>query len=168
MVHRQQVPNDENRQGVLSKAKGQLARIALSLYCLEQAVEHSVTPEHDVEWSYSISEDTMHCAIFLMNHFIEQKFTLMPPKEKHPSSSDPDLADLSMFQRNFIDNNVMWLRKLLQSHHETITPSAVSHLRLMPPTALTPPSARKTRYPASEALCYQSVLHCLRAIFNLL
>ena len=56
-----------------------------------------------------------------------------------------------MFQRDFIDNNAVWLRKLLLSHHETLAPSAVSQLHLMPPaTALISPSAGKTRYPASD------------------
>ena len=137
VVRRQQVPNDENRRGVLSKTKGQQARIALSLHCLEQVIEHSVTPEPDVEWSYSISEDTMHRTIFLLNHFIEQKFTLMPPEEKHPSSIDPDLADLSMFQRNFnyfctLSIKIFLLRFLMGMHFMSI--SQICHLpnRIMP------------------------------------
>jgi len=38
VIHRRCIPDDENRWSVLSKAKGQLARVALVLHRLEQAV----------------------------------------------------------------------------------------------------------------------------------
>ena len=38
VLRRSQVPDDENCRGVLSKAKGQLARIALALHVLEEAL----------------------------------------------------------------------------------------------------------------------------------
>lgn len=40
------IPDDENRRGILSKAKGQLARIALALHSLEQAVNIDKTTTH--------------------------------------------------------------------------------------------------------------------------
>ena len=36
------IPDDEDRRGILSKARGQLARIAMILHSLEQAVEHTM------------------------------------------------------------------------------------------------------------------------------
>ena len=77
VLRRRCIPDDENRHGVLSKAKGQLARIALALHILEQAVHmvHTTTQE---DWSFTIDEQTVNHAVELMNHFISQKFALMP------------------------------------------------------------------------------------------
>lgn len=61
VFQRQQVPVDENHRGVLSKAKGQLhvARIALILHCLEQAIqqlndEHQSQDAFQPQWSMSL------------------------------------------------------------------------------------------------------------------
>ena len=37
------IPDDENRRGILSKAKGQCARLSMIQYVLSQAVEIAVT-----------------------------------------------------------------------------------------------------------------------------
>lgn len=39
-THKISIPDDVDRRGILSKARGQLARIAMILHCLEQALEH--------------------------------------------------------------------------------------------------------------------------------
>lgn len=61
VLRRQSIPDDENRRGVLSKAKGQLATNALALHSLEQAVhmvhcQNTITPQ---EWSFNIDEQTV-------------------------------------------------------------------------------------------------------------
>ena len=38
---------DEGRRGILSKVRGQLARIAMILHCLEQALEHPLMNPSD-------------------------------------------------------------------------------------------------------------------------
>ena len=156
VFRRQQVPVDENRRGVLSKAKGQLARIALILHCLEQAIqqlnyEHQSQDAFQTQWSHIIDGETVQRAVVLINHFIQQKFTLMPPEE---NLTDPELSSLNQQQRDFLQSNSFWVKKVLLSHHQNLTPSLVSQLRLMPPTpthAGTTFSPGKTRYPASEA-----------------
>ena len=96
----------------------------------------------------------MHRKVFLMNHFIEQKFTLMPPEEKHPSSSDQ--TQCSRGTSLITTLRGCYRATMRDSHH----PLCLSYAT----NCFTSPSARKTRYPASEALCYQSVLHCFKDI----
>ena len=150
VLRRQSIPDDENRRGVLSKAKGQLARVALALHSLEQAVhmlhcQNTITPQ---EWSFNIDEQTVNQAVELMNHFISQKFALLP--EFKISDTDGDLAQLTHDQASFVVNNGPYIRKLLLTKHDALTPSLVSQLRLMPPSSntLTP---GKTRYPVLDA-----------------
>ena len=156
VLRRSLVPDDENRRGVLSKAKGQLARIALALHVLEEALQQlEPDPQTNKDWSFVIEDATLQRAVELINHFVEQKFTLMRPEEKYPTCS-PELSQLSDEQRHFLDCNAVWLRKLLQSQHQSLTPSIVSQLRLMPPCSTsgddaTPGLMGKTKYPASEA-----------------
>ena len=73
------VPDDENRRGVLSKAKGQtIARIALALHVLEEALQQlEPDPQTNKDWSFVIEDATLQRAVELINHFVEQKFTLM-------------------------------------------------------------------------------------------
>ena len=155
---RQRIPDDENRRGILSKSKGQLARIALSMHCLEHAVQQETIAQQSASdtWSKTIEEDTVKRAVELINHFIEQTFTLMPPEEKHPTCH-LDLGLLTTEQSEFVDSKAAWIKKLLQSHHETLTPSIVSQLRLMPPcSATTMGTPGKNRYPATEARSFLS------------
>ena len=46
--------DDEDRRGVLSKAKGQFARFAMIIHCLEEAIEADANEEH--MWSFEITE----------------------------------------------------------------------------------------------------------------
>ncbi len=150
VIRRQSIPDDENRHGVLSKAKGQLARVALVLHWLEQAVHmcnqlHEANESYEEEWSFIIQDTLVVCAVELINHFIDQKFALMPAEEKY-EETDPDLAQLCLEQRKFVSTDGTYIRKLLLSKHASLTPSLVSQLRLMPPSSNTG-TPGKTRYP---------------------
>lgn len=76
------ISDDEDRRGILSKAKGQLARLAMVIHSLEQAV--SITDVADVVWSSEIEDSSVERAIIIMEYFIEQKFALMQPEVKIP------------------------------------------------------------------------------------
>ncbi len=161
VIRRQCIPDDENRRGVLSKAKGQLARVALVLHAMEQAVSscvklHKDNDSYPDEWSFTIQATTVERAVELINHFIQQKFALMPAEEKF-EETDPGLAQLSLEQRKFVSINGTYIRKLLLSKHASLTPSVVSQLRLMPPTTNTE-TPSKTRYPVSEAKRFLSMV----------
>ena len=156
VIRRQCIPGDGNRRRVLSKAKGQLARIALDFHALEQAVLMCDSLDegngsNDKEWSFSIQDTTVNHAVELINHFIDQKFCMMP-EEKKFKEADARLVELSSEQMKFMSTNGPCIQKLLLSKHDHITPSIVSQLalRLMPPsTNDTTPG--KTWYPAVDA-----------------
>ena len=117
VLRRSLVPDNENRRGVLSKAKGQLARIALALHVLEEALQQlEPDPQTNKDCSFVIEDTTLQRDVELINHFVEQKLTLMHPEEKYPTCS-PELSQLSGEQRHFLECNAVWLRKLLQSQH---------------------------------------------------
>ena len=74
------IPDDENRRGILSKVKGHLLRIALVLHALELAVNKCTQAEE--YWSFMIHCITVERAVVLVNHLIDQKFSLMPAEER--------------------------------------------------------------------------------------
>ena len=100
------------------------------------------------QWSFFIQDTAVNHAVELINHFIDQKFSLMP--EEKFLEADANLAELSSDQAKFMSTNGTYIRKLLLSKYDQITLSIVSQLRLMPPsTNKTTPG--KTRYPAVDA-----------------
>jgi len=113
VARRAAVPFDENRRGILSKAKGQLARIAPVAHALEQAaaiVDHASA--HTSSWSFAITNDTVEHAIHLMNHFISQKFTLMP-EDTTQGQVEYSVAGISGDLAEFLCKNDLYIRKLL-------------------------------------------------------
>ena len=63
------IPDDEDRRGILSKARGQLARMAMTIHSLEQAVEHPMNASEicssgeslptEIQWNATIKEDSV-------------------------------------------------------------------------------------------------------------
>ena len=87
--HKISIPNDEDCRNILSKARGQLARIAMILHSLEQAVEHPMnescssgesSTESEFKWNATIKETSVTKAEVVMKFIIEQKFALMQPE----------------------------------------------------------------------------------------
>ena len=82
VLRRSLIPDDENCRGVLSKAKGQLARISLALHVLEEALQQlEPDPQTYKDWYFVIEDATLQRAVELINHFVEQKFALMRPEK---------------------------------------------------------------------------------------
>ena len=153
------IPDDENRRGVLSKAKGQFARIAMVLHVLNQAVEVAQTlhlleqtskeaiREQCSDWSTKIGEDAIAHAEVVMNHFIAQKFCLMPSETI--VTPEPPLSSIS---NALLAENAKTLRRFLTDKAPVLTPSDISRRRLQPPKPLSPASPnRKSRYPVQKA-----------------
>ena len=72
------VPDDENRRGILSKAKGQTASLPMIVHVLQQGF--AATTQGDLEWNTEIDGTTMEYAKAILNYLIAQKLELMPPK----------------------------------------------------------------------------------------
>ena len=79
------IPDDENRRGILSKAKGQTARLAMILHVLQQGL--AATNSDNFEWETEINTTTMTYATTITNYLIAQKFELMPPEIRLASTS---------------------------------------------------------------------------------
>ena len=71
-----------------------------------------------------------------MNHFINQKFALMP-ENTISTDTDGDLGQLTPHQADLITNNRPYIRKLILTRHDALIPSLVSQLHLMPPSSNT-------------------------------
>ena len=75
LVQEKQKTKDENVQGILSKARGYLARIALIVHCLEQAIVNTDREDDECPpWSTNVSPKAVEAAIRIIKHFNTQKF----------------------------------------------------------------------------------------------
>ena len=82
---RSQNRRDKDRKSILSKAKGQVARLAAVLFVIDQALD-LVMHNTDVQqpWSFEIPQKFMQQAIHLIDFCIAQKFALGKPAFKPP------------------------------------------------------------------------------------
>ena len=129
---KQAIPDDEDRRGIISKAKGQLARLAMILHVLKMALD-------DVDdWSTLVTKEDVEHAQIIIDFVIEQKFRLMPPEVKVHFTTD-------FINPNISDN---YLSKFLSFKTTPIQASEVAQFRLMPPSPLTPGS--KNKYPIEK------------------
>ena len=124
------IPDDEDKRGVLSKAKGQLARLAMILHSLMIALAD------ETEWSTIVTKEDVDHAKVIIDFIIEQKLWLMPPEVKVMSAA------------SYLCPNVPndYLAKFLGFKSNQIQASDVSQYRLMPPSPLTP-GAKKISTP---------------------
>ncbi len=74
LVQEKQKTKDENVQGILSKARGYLARIAMIVHCLEQAILKTDRSDDECPpWSTNVSPKAVEAAICIIKHFNTQK-----------------------------------------------------------------------------------------------
>ena len=71
---------DVDRKSALSKAKGQVARIAAVLYGIDQAIGQVESEQIDQSWNFTIKLEYFQMAKTLMEFCIEQKSCLGKPK----------------------------------------------------------------------------------------
>lgn len=140
------IPDDEDRRGILSKARGQLARIAMILHSLEQAVELSMNDScssgEESEWNAVVAATSVKRAEEVMKFIIEQKFAMMLPEVQ--VGTDTNILTGS----SILDENPKYLSKFLTFKNATIQASDVSQFRLMPPTPNS--SQSKNKYPVEQ------------------
>lgn len=82
-----QTPN-EKAQGILSKARGYTARIAMVLHALEQAIERISCTSESHAWSEAVASRAVKAAGIIMQHFNAQKFILLGLSEDGSSDSN--------------------------------------------------------------------------------
>lgn len=71
--HKMNIPDDEDRRGILSKAKEQLARMAMVVHAIEQAIAKPLPAscmdeEDDNSWEDTIEEHSVAQAEHIMNY----------------------------------------------------------------------------------------------------
>ena len=139
------IVDDEDRRGILSKAKGQLARLSMVIHSIEQALLMSI--DDTSVWKYEISCSSVREAKVILDYIINQKFALMQPEVKLPI-----LADNSQISTGsqLLDDNPKYLSKFLSFKAKEIAASDVSKYRLMPPVA----TANKNKYPVDACRTY--------------
>ena len=81
LVIRQSRQVDGNTQGILSKARGYTARLAMIIHALEQALAKIIDGECDecpsTSWSVDIPTDCIRASVTIMDYLIEQKLIMM-------------------------------------------------------------------------------------------
>ena len=151
---------DANKAAVLSKAQGQCATLALILHVLEQAFLHlshsqnATQPKASPDWSEMIEKDTIDQAIVLIEHFISQKFLLMPKEivpttdsVEHPSSqtSTPHIR----FHNQHLEEIPLKYVKRFLKHPSPLKASEVCRKKCVPPDR-----SSNNKYPVSNAENY--------------
>ena len=147
------IPDDEDRRGILSKARGQLVRMAMIIHLLEQAVKHPMNASEicssgkslptEIQWNATIKEDSVIKVEVITKYIIEQKFALMRPELQ------VGIAEMNIHTgRAVLDENPKYLSKFLTFKNANVQASDVSQFRLMPPTPKQ--SQSKNKYPVEQ------------------
>ena len=146
--------DDDNRRGVLSKAQGQCARLSMILHVLNQAAESAfelhcdgMYSVADIErkyssWSSAICIEAVQFAITLTNHFIRQKFILLPKPADPPLHVEMN-EQLSSHEKSF--------SRFLMYRHSSFTASEASRKRLIPPLPVQDRRTKSAAYPVEWA-----------------
>ena len=104
---------NENAQGIQSKARGYVARIAMIIHCLEQSRERSLDSSQP-HWETKISVNAVRAATAIVNHFNQQKYIML------------GIDDADKNGRTMSSKIVRVLTMESESGNGTITPSEVS------------------------------------------
>lgn len=100
LIHQKLKTKNEDAQGILAKARGYAARIAMVLHVLEQALHIVVNGEAEEEWEVSVSTNAVKAAGTIITHFTSQKCIMLGLSEDgidtSPSLSKKLIRLLSM------------------------------------------------------------------------
>ena len=121
LVHEKLRSNNEDVQGILSKARGYCARIAMVIHSLEQALQ-SIHHEYEQQnWDSNVSIKATKSASAIIDHFNKQKFILLGVDE----IDSGDSSGAALFYRMSRLLSITW-----KAGDGTITPSEVSQKHL--------------------------------------
>ena len=122
---RAQHRRDRDRKSVLSKAKGQVVRLAAVMYAIHQAITSVATEGNDDEetqpWTFEIPADFFQKAANLTNFCIEQKFYLgkpafVPATAANVDQSNDTAIDEHRIKRVLELTSPITISKISQSH----------------------------------------------------
>ena len=131
---------DGNKKGIFSKAQGQCARLALVFHVIDQALEWAKAihlsntgqehppPEREGQWNLVIGKKAVEFGSVMIDHFIDQKFLLMPSPACSSISPHADPITDPLLKKDHKK-----LKKFLISVSDEIKASEVSRKRLVPP-----------------------------------
>ena len=120
LVNEKMKSTNEDVQGVLSKARGYCARIAMAIHSLEQALENITRqPEHRLDWDSKISLKATKASSAIIHHLNLQKIIMLGINEVSPCLT----CILSSRMCRFL--SASW-----KTADGTITPSEVSQKHL--------------------------------------
>ena len=98
LVVRQSRQVDGNIQGILSKAPGYTARLAMIIHTLEQALVKIIDGECDecpsTPWSVDIPTDCIQASVTIMDYLIQQKMIMMDLTERTSIHNEPDNGNI--------------------------------------------------------------------------
>ena len=101
--------SNENAQGILSKARGYVARIAMIIHCLEQSLQSEVE-----EWETKISPRAVKVATAVVEHFNKQKFIMLGVSTQIQTLSSKVAHLLTMSSKS--GNGIIIPTKVSQKH----------------------------------------------------
>ena len=135
LVRRQSQQLDGNIQGILSKARGYTARLAMILFALEQTLTHIIEGECDVcpntSWSFDVSNSCTRAACTIMDYLIQQKLIIMDVTEVNEDST---LHADQLLQIPDANRMRRLLLLPLEDNDGQITPSKVAQEHICAPT----------------------------------
>ena len=103
LVVRQSRQVDGNIQGILSKARGYTARLAMVIHALEQALAKIIDGECDVcpntSWSVEVSVGCIRAATTIMDYLIEQKLIMMDLTEQTSAQCENNIPDANRIRK---------------------------------------------------------------------
>ena len=116
--------SNKDVQGILSKARGYCARIAMviCIHSLKQALQSIHYESEQQDWDSNVSVKAMKSASMIIDHFNKQKFIMLGLDE---IDSDADSSDVPLSIRMCRLLSITW-----RADDGTITPSEVSQKHL--------------------------------------
>ena len=124
LVHDKLQSNNEDVQGILSKARGYCARIAMVIHSLEQTLQSIYHDESDFEdWDSKVSVKAAKSASAIIHHLNKQKFIMLGVDETDPDANSSQTGALSNRMCRLL--SITW-----KADDGTITPSEVTQKHL--------------------------------------
>ena len=115
---------DNDIRGVLSKAKGQSARLATILHVADHCIKSASTQLNETDQlPLEVGENSMNRSTVLMNHLINVKYILCPPATSEESHGLNPINGIVENERNVENEKI---RKIVTHLETSVSPSFIS------------------------------------------